>query len=154
MPDNDHQSIRYRRPNHHQSNSTTTIGGVRDEYLRIETKGEEEAEEDLDLDQDQDQDQDRCEGSMRRRQKLHHPKTQHPSFEIIKNKSFGTLMHELWIRFQGEFGLSMLETWEVVMIYVVVILLMLLFYVAVFKYLPSNIKFIARRSKYYLVGSE
>ncbi|KAA1122931.1 hypothetical protein PGTUg99_001046 [Puccinia graminis f. sp. tritici] len=36
--------------------------------------------------------------------------TLHPSFEIIRHKSFGTLMHELWIRFQGEFGLSMLET--------------------------------------------
>ncbi|KAH9444568.1 hypothetical protein MJO28_013411 [Puccinia striiformis f. sp. tritici] len=78
----------------------------------------------------------------------------HPSFEIIKHKSFGTLMHELWIRIQGEFGLSMLETWEVVMIYIIVVLLMLLFYVAIFKYFPSHIKIIGGRAKYYLVGSE
>ncbi|KAA1064043.1 hypothetical protein PGTUg99_013722 [Puccinia graminis f. sp. tritici] len=63
-------------------------------------------------------------------------------------------MHELWIRFQGEFGLSMLETWEMVMIYIIVILLILLFYVAIFKYFPSHIKIIGRRAKYYLVGSE
>lgn len=41
-----------------------------------------------------------------------------------------------------------------VMIYIIVILLILLFYVAVFKYLPSHIKIIGRRAKYYLVGSE
>ncbi|KNZ50455.1 hypothetical protein VP01_441g8 [Puccinia sorghi] len=40
----------------------------------------------------------------------HAHKTAHPSFEIIRHKSLGTRMHELWIRFQGEFGLSMLET--------------------------------------------
>ncbi|OAV89305.1 hypothetical protein PTTG_11814 [Puccinia triticina 1-1 BBBD Race 1] len=37
---------------------------------------------------------------------------------------------------------------------VIVILLMLLFYVAIFKYFPSHIKIIGRRAKYYLVGSE
>jgi len=84
----------------------------------------------------------------------HAHKTAHPSFEIIRHKSLRTRLHELWIRFQGEFGLSMLETWEMVMIYIIVILLILLFYVAVFKYLPSHIKIIGRRAKYYLVGSE
>ncbi|PLW23936.1 hypothetical protein PCASD_14182 [Puccinia coronata f. sp. avenae] len=43
-------------------------------------------------------------------QPRHAGKTTHPSFEIIRHKSFGTRMHELWIRVQGEFGLSMLET--------------------------------------------
>lgn len=82
------------------------------------------------------------------------PKTIHPSFDIIKNKSFGTFMHELWIRYQGEFALSMLETWEVVMLHILLVLLLSFFYMAILRYFPSHVKVIGSRAKYYLSGQE
>ncbi|EGG12957.1 uncharacterized protein MELLADRAFT_101432 [Melampsora larici-populina 98AG31] len=82
------------------------------------------------------------------------PKTTHPSFDIIKNKSFGTFMHEIWIRYQGEFALSMLETWEVVMLHILLVLLLSFFYMAVLRYFPSHVKVIVSRAKYYLSGQE
>ncbi|KAH9819003.1 hypothetical protein DFH28DRAFT_957302 [Melampsora americana] len=81
-------------------------------------------------------------------------KTTHPSFNIIKNKSFGTFMHELWIRYQGEFALSMLETWEVVMLHILLVLLLSFFYMAILRYFPSHVKVIGSRAKYYLSGQE
>ncbi|KAI8447560.1 hypothetical protein BY996DRAFT_8691473 [Phakopsora pachyrhizi] len=39
-----------------------------------------------------------------------------PSFRIIRKKSIFVRLNELWIRFQGELALSMLETWETVIL--------------------------------------
>ncbi|KAG0146461.1 hypothetical protein CROQUDRAFT_62732 [Cronartium quercuum f. sp. fusiforme G11] len=84
------------------------------------------------------------------------PKTTHPSFEIIKSKSFGTIMHELWIRYQGEFALSMLETVRAFIHHFHILLLLLLsfFYLAALRYFPSHLKVIISRAKYYLSGQE
>ncbi|KAI8446872.1 hypothetical protein BY996DRAFT_6421864 [Phakopsora pachyrhizi] len=77
-----------------------------------------------------------------------------PSFRIIRKKSIFVRLNELWIRFQGELALSMLETWETVILHLIFLLLILLFYLAIFRYFPSHVKIIFARAKYYILGNE
>jgi len=60
----------------------------------------------------------------------------------------------LWMLYESTFALSMLETWETLLLHTILITILYFIYWATRAYLPDHVRFLATRAKYYWLGEE
>jgi len=58
------------------------------------------------------------------------------------------------MRMESTFAISMLETWEKVVIILITLLLVLLLFTGLIKYLPHHLVFLVQRGTYYFMGND
>ncbi|KAL7416784.1 hypothetical protein BDY24DRAFT_378242 [Mrakia frigida] len=58
------------------------------------------------------------------------------------------------IWFEATFGLAMLDTWEIIMVYSILLFFTSFLLLSIYYYLPTHVSFLRRRAAYYITGDE
>ncbi|PAV17159.1 hypothetical protein PNOK_0722300 [Pyrrhoderma noxium] len=67
---------------------------------------------------------------------------------------FASSLWRLWIKTKTTFALSMMEPWEILLIFVITITMTMFVTVGLFRYFPHSIVSATRRANYYFSGAD